>query len=40
MLDHGEIREFDSPRNLLENEASIFFSMAKEAGIATAAAST
>ena len=34
MLDQGRICEFDSPDNLKENTDSIFYSLAKEAGLA------
>jgi ATP-binding cassette subfamily C (CFTR/MRP) protein 1 len=33
VLDGGEIKEFDSPQNLLKNEESIFFRMAIDAGL-------
>ncbi len=33
VLDKGEIREFDSPRNLLEDATTIFHSMAKDANL-------
>ncbi|RCH98429.1 ATP-binding cassette, sub-C (CFTR MRP), member 9, partial [Rhizopus stolonifer] len=33
VLDKGSIAEFDSPIKLLENQESIFYSMAKEAGL-------
>ncbi|KAL7746446.1 Transporter of the ATP-binding cassette (ABC) [Sorochytrium milnesiophthora] len=32
VLDHGEVREFDSPRNLLKNEEGIFYNMCAESG--------
>ena len=34
LLDQGNIAEFDSPDNLLANKETIFFSKAKNAGIA------
>ena len=33
VMNHREIAEFDSPHALLNNSKSIFYSMAKEAGI-------
>jgi len=33
VMDKGEIAEFDSPQALLNNQQSIFYSMAKEAGL-------
>ncbi|KAI8362629.1 multi drug resistance-associated protein MRP [Blakeslea trispora] len=33
VLDKGSIAEFDAPSTLLENQESIFYSMAKEAGL-------
>jgi ATP-binding cassette, subfamily C (CFTR/MRP), member 1 len=35
VLDKGEIAEFDSPDRLLQNPDSIFYSMAKDAGISS-----
>ena len=34
MLDKGRIAEYDSPGNLIADRKSIFFSMAKNAGLA------
>jgi ABC-type multidrug transport system fused ATPase/permease subunit len=33
VLDQGMIAEFDSPKTLLENNTSIFYGMAKNAGL-------
>ena len=33
VMDAGEIREFDSPKKLLENKSSLFYGLAKEAKI-------
>lgn len=33
VLDSGKLVEFDSPNNLLSNSSSLFYSMAKEAGL-------
>ena len=34
VLDKGSISEFDTPKKLLEDTNSIFYSMAKDAGLA------
>ena len=36
VLDAGRIAEFESPDNLMANHASIFYGMAKNAGLAEA----
>ena len=33
VLDKGHLVEFDTPDNLLSNEDSMFFAMAKDAGV-------
>lgn len=33
VLDKGHIAEFDSPQRLVEDQNSIFYSMAREAGL-------
>lgn len=33
VLDKGEVAEFEPPRSLLENKNSIFYGMAKDAGL-------
>lgn len=33
VLDKGQIVEFDAPNNLLQNKNSIFYGMAKDAGL-------
>jgi hypothetical protein len=32
-LEAGQVREFDSPKNLLEEKTSLFYSLAKSAGL-------
>ena len=32
-MDDGKIKEFSSPENLLNNTESLFYSMAKDAGL-------
>ena len=33
MLDQGKIKEFESPENLLKDDLSIFYGMARDAGL-------
>ena len=33
-MDNGEIKEFASPKQLLQDSASMFYNMAKHAGVA------
>ncbi|CAG5119556.1 unnamed protein product, partial [Candidula unifasciata] len=33
VLDNGKIKEFDSPQNLLQNPSSVFYGMARDAGL-------
>ena len=33
VLDSGQVREFDSPENLLSNHQSLFYQMAKDSGL-------
>ncbi|KAI0230545.1 Multidrug resistance-associated protein 1 [Lamellibrachia satsuma] len=35
VLDNGEVKEFDSPKTLVSNKTSIFYGMAKDAGLIT-----
>lgn len=34
VLDKGKVKEFDAPNVLLQNSESVFYSMAKDAGLA------
>ena len=36
MLDNGELKEYDTPKNLLSNEKSLFFGMVAETGLTNA----
>jgi hypothetical protein len=33
VLDHGEVKEFDSPQTLMNNSNSLFYAMAKDANL-------
>ena len=33
VLDAGRVKEFDSPQSLLDDATSVFYSMAKDAGL-------
>ena len=33
VIDFGQVMEFDTPKSLISNESSIFYSLAKDAGI-------
>ena len=33
MLDNGRVKEYDTPERLLANRTSLFFSMARDAGL-------
>ena len=33
VMDQGEVREFATPMELLSNENSLFYAMAKDAGV-------
>ncbi len=33
VLDHGQMKEYDAPSKLLQDSTSMFYSLAKDAGI-------